>query len=362
MRPRTVLVVDDSAFMRRVISDMIGSAAPDFRVVGTARDGADALRQIHALEPDIVTLDIEMPVSDGLEALAHIMADTPRPVVMLSAAAGSNNAELTLRALELGAVDFVRKPSGPARLDLSTVRERLLGALRAAAMVNIGGVKPLATAAGAIATGAAEHRGANWVVVVAASTGGPRALAEMIPAIPPTLGAAVLVVQHMPGGFTQSLAHRLDRVSRLRVSEATAGELIASDRVYLAPGGYHMRVMLQDGEPVVALDNGPPVWGVRPAADLLFRSAAEVFGNRVIGVVLTGMGRDGAQGLRAIRDVGGQGVVQDQMTSIVFGMPQAALSVAGADRIVPLTDVAGAIVDLMQTARRAFTDNRDLEE
>lgn len=358
VRPRTVLIVDDSAFMRRVISDMIDSAAPEFRVVGTARDGADALRQIHALEPDIVTLDIGMPVLDGLQTLAHIMADTPRPVVMLSAAVGSNNVELTLKALEFGAVDFVRKPSGPARLDLSTVRERLLDALRAAAVVNLGGVRPLAGGAGVVGPGDARSSGANAVVVVASSTGGPRALAEMIPAMPPALGAAILVVQHMPGGFTQSLAHRLDRASHLRVAEATADELIVNDRVYLAPGGFHMRVGRRDGQPVVVLDSSPPVWGVRPAADLLFRSAADVFGPRVIGVVLTGMGRDGAQGLRAIRDAGGQGVVQDQMTLIVFGMPQAALSVAGADRVVPLSDVASAILDLMRTTRRSLAGGR----
>jgi two-component system chemotaxis response regulator CheB len=354
-----VLVVDDSAFMRRVISDMIGSAAPEFRVVGTARDGMDALRQIHALEPDIVTLDIEMPVLDGLQALAHIMVDAPRPVVMLSATGGGNNAELTLKALELGAVDFVRKPSGPARLDLSTVRERLLSALRAAAVVNLAGIRPLQDDTGVVAPDAAASSGADWVIVVAASTGGPRALAELIPAMPPTIGAAVLVVQHMPGGFTQSLAHRLDRVSRLRVCEATADEVIVNDRVYLAPGGYHMRIGRRDGDPVVALDTSPPVWGVRPAADLLFRSAADAFGPRVVGVVLTGMGRDGAQGLLAIRDAGGQAVVQDQMTSIVFGMPQAALSVAGADRVVPLSDAATAILDLMRTGRRLLSGKRE---
>jgi two-component system chemotaxis response regulator CheB len=286
------------------------------------------------------------------------MADAPRPVVMLAAAAGGNNAELTLRALELGAVDFVRKPSGPARLDLSTVRERLLGALRAATLVNLGSVTALRTPIEGPASAAARGGGADRVIVMAASTGGPRALAEIIPAIPATLGAAVLVVQHMPGGFTQSLAHRLDRASRLRVGEAAADEIIVNDRVYLAPGGFHMRVARRDGQPVVTLDDSPPVWGVRPAADLLFRSAADVFGSRVIGVVLTGMGRDGAQGLQAIRDAGGQGVVQDQMTSIVFGMPQAALSVAGADRVVPLSEVATAVLDLMATARRTGGDDR----
>jgi two-component system chemotaxis response regulator CheB len=337
-----------------VIADMIESAGPEFRIVGSARDGRDALRQIHALDPDIVTLDIEMPVLDGLQALARIMAESPRPVVMLSAAGGVNSADMTIRALELGAVDFVRKPSGPVSLDLITVRERLLGALRAAAVVNLRGVGPMP---GRIQPGVARTDqstvGADWVVVVAASTGGPRALTEIVPHIPADLGAAVLIVQHMPGGFTQSLAHRLDLMSQIRVSEAKADEAILHDRVYVAPGGFHMTVVRRNGQPTVALDTGPSVWGVRPAADPLFRSAAEQFGPRVVGVVLTGMGRDGAQGLRAVRDAGGQGVVQDQMTSIVFGMPQVALAVAGADWVVPLSGVASAISDALAAARRA---------
>jgi two-component system chemotaxis response regulator CheB len=347
-----VLVVDDSAFMRRVIADMVDSAAPEFRVVGTARDGADALRQIHTLEPDIVTLDIEMPVLDGIAALERIMATAPRPIVMLSAAGGGDSADLTIKALELGAVDFVRKPSGPVSLDLNTVRERLLSALRAAAMVNPRSVALLSSSTGTMgAPPDGDGDGADWVVVIAASTGGPRALAEIIPGIPRDLGAAVLVVQHMPGGFTRSLAHRLDLTSALRVREATSDEVIVRDRVYVAPGGYHMRVTRGSGRATIALDSGPPIWGVRPAADPLFRSAAEAFGRRSVGVVLTGMGRDGAQGLRAIRDAGGQAVVQDQMTSIVFGMPQAALSVAGADRVVPLPEVATAISDLVARGR-----------
>jgi len=349
-----VLVVDDSAFMRKVIADMIESAGPEFRVVASARDGRDALRQIHALDPDIVTLDIEMPVLDGLQALARIMAEAPRPVVMLSAAGGGNSADLTIRALELGAVDFVRKPSGPVSLDLMTVRERLLGALRAAAIVNLTGVGPLPRLPrGSAGPSDGSAVGADCVVVIAASTGGPRALTEIIPSLPHALGAAVLVVQHMPGGFTHSLAHRLDLMSQINVVEARADDAIVHDRVYVAPGGYHMRVVCRNGQPAVALDTDPPIWGVRPAADPLFRSAAEHFGSRVVGVVLTGMGRDGAQGLRAIRDAGGQGVVQDQMTSIVFGMPQAALAVAGADRVVPVSQVASAISDALVTARRA---------
>ncbi len=352
-RVRTVLVVDDSAFMRRVIGDVVGTASEEFRVVGTARDGLDALRQIHALEPDIVTLDIEMPELDGLQTLGYIMAETPRPVVMLSAAGAPGSADLTIRALELGAVDFVRKPMGPLSLDLSSVRERLIGALRAAACVNLQGVSVLARPpVGTVTGGSLAADAAVWVVVIAASTGGPRALSEIVPALPADLGAAVLIVQHMPGGFTQSLAQRLDAMSTLRVCEAASGMPVQHNRVYIARGGFHMRIARGAGGPTLALDSGPAIWGVRPAADPLFRSAAQTFGSHVVGAVLTGMGRDGAEGLRAVRDAGGQAVVQDQMTSIIYGMPQAALATAGADRVAALPDVAAAVRELLESARR----------
>jgi two-component system, chemotaxis family, protein-glutamate methylesterase/glutaminase len=349
-RQRSVLIVDDSAFMRKVIADMV-AGSPEFRVVGTARNGLDALKQIHALEPDIVTLDIEMPELDGLETLGYIMSETPRPVVMLSAAGTADGTDLTIRALELGAIDFVRKPSGPVSLDLISVRERLFEALRAASCMNLGSVSVLArppqAGAGARPGTLARPGGATRAVVVAASTGGPRALAEVIPHLPATLDAAVLVVQHMPGGFTRSLAHRLDLMSPLTVTEADDGEPILHNRVYLARGGFHMRVVWRDGVPTIAFDDTAPIWGVRPAADPLFRTAAQVFGSACVGVVLTGMGRDGAEGLRAVRDAGGQAVVQDQMTSTIFGMPQAALATAGADRIAGLPDIAQTVADLV---------------
>ncbi len=345
---KTVLVVDDSAFMRKVIGELI-SASREFRVIGTARNGFDALKQIHTLEPDIVTLDIEMPELDGIQTLGYIMSETPRPVVMLSAAGTDDGRELTLRALELGAVDFVRKPSGPVSLDLPSVRDRLLEALRAAACVNLAGVDVLARPRRSTGSVRVQERtgGATRVVAIAASTGGPRALAEVIPNLPPTLDAAVLVVQHMPGGFTASLAARLDAMSALRVVEASDGDRLVHNRVYLARGGHHMRVAVRHGLPTLTLDTAAPIWGVRPAADPLFRSAAQIFGSAVVGVVLTGMGRDGAEGLRTIRDAGGQAVVQDQMTSTIYGMPQAALATAGADRVSALTDVAQAVVDLL---------------
>jgi two-component system chemotaxis response regulator CheB len=169
----------------------------------------------------------------------------------------------------------------------------------------------------------------------------------VIPNLLPSLDAAVLVVQHMPGGFTSSLAQRLDLMSPLRVVEASDGDRLVHNRVYLARGGYHMRIVVKHGLPMLALDTAPPIWGVRPAADPLFRSAAQVFGHSVVGVVLTGMGRDGAEGLRSIRDAGGQAVVQDQMTSTIYGMPQAALATAGADRVAALADVAPIVAQLL---------------
>jgi two-component system chemotaxis response regulator CheB len=334
--------------MRRLISQIV-DASPDFRVVGTARNGLDALRQIHALDPRIVTLDVEMPELDGMQTLGYIMSETPRPVVMLSAAGTEGGVDLTLRCLELGAVDFVKKPSGPISLDLETVAETLLGALRAATQMNLGGVQALArpryvapVAAPMVASGATR------VVAIAASTGGPRALAEVIPNLPGDLDAAVLVVQHMPAGFTRSLAARLDLMSRLRVTEAEDGNRIEVDHVYLAPGGMHMRVAVGgDGVPRIALDTSPTIWGVRPSADPLFNSVARHYGRSAVGVVLTGMGRDGADGLLAIRQAGGKGIVQDRATSTIYGMPAVALQRAGAERVCALADVAPAVVELL---------------
>ena len=350
----TVLIVDDSAFMRKVITELI-DGIPGFRTVGTARNGLDALKQIHTLEPDIVTMDIEMPELDGLQALGYIMSETPRAVIMLSAAEGGGGAEaLTIRALELGAVDFIRKPSGPISLDLTGVKERLTQALTAAAAVDVRNVTVLARPPlRSVSQERGAPIGAMRAVAIAASTGGPRALADLVPALPKTLEAAVLIVQHMPAGFTKSLAERLDHMSALRVVEGAEGMPVVHNRVYIAPGGFHMRVSGSTPETLrISLDTEAPIWGVRPSADPLFRSVAERFGDAAIGVVLTGMGRDGAAGLRAIRDAGGRGIVQNRETSIIFGMPQAALTAAGADRVVALPDIAPAIMEMMRGGAR----------
>jgi two-component system chemotaxis response regulator CheB len=355
-RTHSVLVVDDSAFMRRVISDMV-SSAPEFRVVGTARDGNDALRKIYQLNPDIVTLDVEMPGLDGLAALGYIMSETPRPVVMLSAHTVEGG-EATMRALDYGAVDFVAKPSGTISLNLEKVSARLLDALRAAASANLSNIRVQVTRPGAPRSPAprvAEGGTPEVAVAIAASTGGPRALAELIPRLRAPLGAAVLIVQHMPPRFTRTLAERLDGLARLPVTEAEDGETVRADHVYLAPGDFHMRVVRDAGGAVrVALGREPALWGVRPAADHLFRSVAGVYGARTLGVVLTGMGRDGAEGLRTIVESGGGGIAQDRASSVIYGMPQAAAEFAA--QILPLErmpDAIGAGVGSLGAAARS---------
>jgi two-component system chemotaxis response regulator CheB len=340
----SVLVVDDSRLVRRVLVELLESSG-EFRVAGEAEDGLDAIRKIHQLNPDLVTLDIQMPGLDGLQVLGYVMSETPRPVIILTAAGDRHNDDLTLRALELGAVDFVRKPAPDDGLQASDLRERMLGALRAALRVNLAAATSvLARPVGARQRASAPARAATRVVAIAASTGGPRALAELIPALPPELGAAVLVAQHMPRGFTGSLADRLDRRSALPVREAVDGERLMENRVYIAPGGRHLAVSLgTDGVARLDVRDDAPRHGVSPSADILFGAIATAFGASAVGVVLTGMGRDGSDGLRAMRHAGAFAIVQDEDTSTVFGMPKTALSVAGADAVAPLHEMARAI-------------------
>jgi two-component system, chemotaxis family, protein-glutamate methylesterase/glutaminase len=341
-RPRRVLVVDDSAFMRRLVSDVV-SASGEFEVVGTARDGEDALHKIRSLDPDIVTLDVCMPMMDGLDALAVIMRELPRPVVMLSGGGADGGADATLRALELGAIDFVQKPSGPVSLDLARVSERLLDALRAAGASRI---RPI--------HGMQVHAPARRLVCIASSTGGPAALTRIIPALDRFADTAFIVVQHMPRAFTTSLAHRLDGLAQMPVREVQSTMDLTGGRVYIAPGGSHVEIVAGTiGRSAhFLLNDGAPVWGVRPAADPLFASAARAFGTECIGVVLTGMGRDGAEGLRVIRAAGGTGIVEDPESAVVPGMPRAALQHAGSDHVSTLAEIAGTLSRVLLASAR----------
>jgi two-component system chemotaxis response regulator CheB len=357
---RTVLIVDDSAFIRAVVREVIERTA-EFRVVGEAANGADALRLVRELDPALVTMDIAMPGLGGLETLGRLMQESPRPVVMLSGQETAAGADLTIRALELGAVDFVRKPSSADALDRSTLDRRLLQALRSAVGVRV--VPPARAPVratppprppSALRTQSLvmpEGPAAQHVVVVASSTGGPRALAELVPQLELPPHVALVVVQHMPEQFTTSLAQRLAELGPRPVFESAHDAPLVGGVIHVARGGRHTRVVrAPSGEARLVLDTNAPVHSVRPAADPLFESVAAAFGRHATAVVLTGMGRDGAAGALAIRQAGGGVIVQDPATCVVGGMGAAVLALAGADVVAPLAEIPAALVQRLHAS------------
>lgn len=339
-----VLIVDDSAFARFAISKQI-SADPGIEIIDTARDGIEALDKIRHLKPDVVTLDVEMPQMDGLTALRRIMSDYPTPVVMLSSLTGDGT-ETTLKALELGAVDFFLKPSAvaPAGIRAEVVSD-LLSKIKTAARVNVSRLRPAGRPAKPGPGGGKKPTTRRSVlqrrvIVLGCSTGGPRALNEVIPMLPGDLPASMLVVQHMPPGFTRSLAQRLDAISEIDIKEAQEGDTMRPGLALLAPGGYHMTV---DANGRVTLNQEPTECGLRPAANVTMESAVRSYGQSVLGVVLTGMGHDGTRGTALIKRAGGEVIVEDESTCVVYGMPRSVVESGNADTVVPLPEIAGEI-------------------
>lgn len=353
-RPR-VLVVDDSAFMRGAVARVLEQDGR-FEVVGQARDGLDAVKLARELTPDVMTMDFNMPGQNGAAATRAILAERAVGIVMFSAHTREGATE-TLAALEAGAVDFVTKPDGEVSAHLGSIKDELLAKLVVAAGARVqrgpvsAGQAPGADAVPLSRRGAARSAVRNLppglrVIVVAASTGGPQALARVVPALELGTHSALLVVQHLPEGFTGALARQLAEKARFAVREAEGGEELAAGVALLAPGGRHL---VCDRSGRVALSDAPPVHGVRPAADVTLKSAAQVFGARAIGVVLTGMGRDGALGLAAVKAAGGRTVAQDQATSTVYGMPKAAAELGVVDDVAPLDRVAAIVNKIVST-------------
>jgi two-component system, chemotaxis family, protein-glutamate methylesterase/glutaminase len=334
-----VLIVDDSLFMRAAIAKTL--AGPQFEIVGQAKDGHDALAQVPKLLPDVITMDFNMPGMNGAETVRALMHQRPTPVVMFSAHT-KQGAKETFDALAAGAVEFVTKPAGEISIDLSKIAEELTRKVIAAAAA-----RPRAASAPPppVRTSSPNLRiasttlpgGLPRVCVIAISTGGPAALSEVIPALPADIRLAIVVVQHMPAGFTAALAERLDGASHVSVREATEGARPLAGTVLIAPGDRHLEF---DERGMVTLSDGPLVNGCRPAADVTMQSAAKVYGRRALGIVMTGMGKDGAAGALAIKRAEGRTLAQDKETSVIYGMPKAAIDAGAIDEVAALSDIA----------------------
>lgn len=359
-----VLVVDDSVVVRRLVSDAL-AADPAVEVVGTAANGRVAIAKIDQVNPDLVTLDIEMPVMDGLETLRHLRKDHPRlPIVMFSTLT-ERGATATLDALELGASDYVTKPAnvGSVTASMEAVRNQLLPrihSLCAGIASNPRAASPLRPAAPTlglrppVAAAAPRPSGRVDVVAIGSSTGGPDALAAVLAALPADLPVPVVVVQHMPPVFTRQFADRLNGKVPLRVSEAVAGDAVTAGRVLIAPGDHHLRFRgspTRSVTPVATLDQGTPENYCRPAVDVMFRSVVETWGGNVLAVVLTGMGSDGASGSAGVVAAGGSAIVQDEATSVVWGMPRAVVDVGVPAQVLPLDRIGPAIVERVRHGR-----------
>ena len=347
-----VLVVDDSAFMRTALARMIASEA-GFEVVATASSGAEALEKIPSLDPDVVTLDVQMPGLDGLATLRTIMQKFPRPVIMVSAAT-EKDAHTTFTALSAGAFDYIPKQLSRSSLDIGHIRSDLIAKIRAAAHARHAraefGIRKPPQSIG-FKTGEAPSVVAPAVVAIGSSTGGPKALQEILPRFPRDLPVPILIVQHMPVGFTAPFAQRLDALCPLTVREATTRELIQPATAYIAPAGLHMRVegRLSDGRPMISLDPEPVDSLHIPSVDVCMTSVAAFYRNTACGVILTGMGSDGAEGMKAIYLAGGLTIGQDESTSTVYGMPRACAELGILARIVPLNDIP---TQILQATRR----------
>lgn len=361
-----IVVVDDSAFMRKAISDMI-EYEKDFEVVAKLRDGRELIEKVDKYNPDLITLDLHMKDLDGLATLKELKRlDKSYPVLMVSSAT-TEGSELTLECLDNGAISFITKPSGTISLDIMKVQKNLIEEIRSITSnvkpkrkLNYGdnrnfNVNNNVTSNNTLVA-KEKSVGSSWIiprnkkidaVVIGASTGGPKALQEVLTKLPGDLGVPVFVVQHMPEGFTKVFSERLDKACAMKVVEAAEGMRINKDTIYIAKGGKHMTV---GANSVIRLNEEPPIWGVRPAVDKLFNSAIRVYGGNLVSAILTGMGRDGADGTSNVKDSGGITISEDKSTCTIYGMPKAAFETGKVDLVAPLNEIAASIIKIVKGA------------
>ncbi|MGA2544960.1 MAG: chemotaxis response regulator protein-glutamate methylesterase [Rectinemataceae bacterium] len=357
-----VMVVDDSALVRRIATDIL-KEDPEITVVATAAQAEFALMKLDKEQPDVITLDMEMPGMGGLEAIRRIMAVRPTPIIVLSAHA-QKGAELTLQALELGAVDFVLKPSSSLSGGISSVAQELVEKVKSAAKIvfrspvayTVAPQYPLAAPARISVRAAGERAMGDYdLVAIGTSTGGPVALKTVLTMLPGDLPVGIVVVQHMPPVFTKAFAERLNSCCSLTVKEAMNGDAIIPGQVLLAPGNWHMTVSRFGSEPKVVLNQTENVNGHRPSVDVLMHSVALEYGNHAIGVIMTGMGRDGADGLHELHNRGGYVIAQDKDSSVIYGMNREVIQNGDAHEVAPVDVIAGRIMDALRAraTRRA---------
>lgn len=352
MNPIKVLVVDDSAFMRALIKDLL-SDDERIQVIGVARNGLDAIEKVKVLKPDVVTMDVEMPIMDGIDALKRIMKETPLPVIMLSSTT-IEGAKSTMLAMEYGAFDFIAKPSGSISLDIYKVKDELISRILEAKSVNITQLTLMTQSyiqkKDPLANIFKESQGVNQyetnktLVLIGTSTGGPRALEQVLTRLPKNLAAPILVVQHMPKGFTKSLAERLNTVCAINVKEASNGEILQNGCAYIAPGGKHLELRRVGKTIVTELSTEPPVRGHRPSVDTLFISASKLRGYKKVVAIMTGMGSDGTEGLKRLKqskDI--FAIAESDKTAIIFGMPNSAIKAGCIDAVLELDQIASQI-------------------
>ena len=357
MAKTRVMVVDDSALVRSLLGEII-NRQPDMVCIGSASDPLIAREMIRRLNPDVITLDVEMPHMDGLDFLERLMRLRPMPVVMVSTLT-DRGAEVTLRALELGAVEFVAKPRVGVAGGLQRLADDITDKVRSAALARVRRLPTASPAGAAMATGPASsppspragptvlglrRMSTEKIIFIGASTGGTEATKEVLTQLPAD-APAVMITQHMPAGFTKSYAARLDSLCRIRVKEAVDGDRVLPGRAYVAPGGFHLTVERSGADYIARVRDGDPVNRHKPSVEVLFESAAQVVGPNALGVMLTGMGGDGARAMKAMRDAGSYNICQDEATCVVFGMPREAIAQGAAHEVLPLQRIAPSLIE-----------------